>query len=210
MVFAQGLGFLPAMASFKRLKGGTTYPASTCSSIGPSLRLFLALIFAGACCISLAILFNSVTQSLPPKAMPLSESDPIVDIWINKMLGYFFIFLPDNTVKLYQSYSFELDNVGRWRKIEDRTIYPESPKVPLPCYKVEFEDDRVMDVFLYPIAHHYSIVVEDKIIGHRGYNRLFDVDDPNGFYHRKFTQGLPQELSIVNSYWKAYQGRPYR
>jgi hypothetical protein len=185
------------------------YPASTSSSISTRLRFFLGVVFAGACCVSFAILFHHVSKSFQPRPMPLSESDPIIDIWINKMLGYFIVFLPDNTVRLYESYSFELDSVGRWRKVEDRTIYPESPKVRLHSYKVEFEHDRVMDVFIYPIAHHYSIVIEDRMIGHRGYNRLSDVDDPNGFYHHKFTQGLPQELSIVNSYWKGYKGRPY-
>jgi hypothetical protein len=168
------------------------------------------MVLAGACCLSSAILLYGITHCFRPEPMPMSQSDPMIDIWINKMLGYFFVFLPDHTVKLYQSYSFELESIGRWQRVEDRIIYPESPKVRLPSYKVEFEDNRVMDVFLYPIAHHYSIVIEDRMIGHRGYNRLSDVDDPNGFYHHKFSQGLPQELSIVNGYWKAYHGRPSR
>jgi hypothetical protein len=66
----------------------------------------------------------------------------------------------------------------------------------------------VVEIFLYPIFHHDSLVVEDKVIGHRGYNRLSDTDDPNGYYRRKFTQGLPQDLSIVNGYWGFYHGRP--
>jgi hypothetical protein len=173
------------------------------------IQLFLGFVFAGACCLAFAILSYNVKKSFQPKPIPAGEADPIIDIWINRMLGYFFVFLPDNTAKLYKSYSFELDSVGQWRKVEDRTIYPESPQVRLPSYKVEFENDRVMDIFLYPIAHHDSIVVEDRIIGHRGYNRLSDVDDPKGFYHQKFTKGLPRDLSIVNNYWKARDGRPY-
>jgi hypothetical protein len=182
---------------------------NTSSAIGKRFRLFLGLLFAGVLCFACAILFYRVRKSFEPKPIPLVEADPIVDIWINRMLGYFFVFLPDNTAKLYESYSFDLDNVGRWQRVEDRAIYPESPKVGLLSYKVEFENDRFVDVFLYPIAHHDSIVVEDKIIGHRGYNRLSDVDDPNGFYQRKFTRGLPQELSVVNGYWSARNGRPY-
>jgi hypothetical protein len=163
---------------------------------------------AGACCLALAILFDSAKKSFPPPPVSDAEADPIIDIWINRMLGYFFVFLPDNTAKLYESYSFELDSVGRWRRVEDREIYPESPKVLLRSYRVEFENDRVMDIYLYPIAHHTSIAVEDRIIGHRGYNRLSDVDDPTGFYQRKFAGGLAEELSIVNRYWKAHHGPP--
>ena len=181
----------------------------TSSSIGTRLRLFLVLVLAGAFCFGFAFLYNSVKKSFAPKPIPPVETDPIVAIWIKRLLGYFIVFLPDNTAKLYESYSFDLDNVGRWQRVEDRAIYPESPKVGLLSYKVEFENDRFVDVFLYPIAHHDSIVVEDKIIGHRGYNRLSDVDDPNGFYQRKFTRGLPQELSVVNGYWSARNGRPY-
>lgn len=179
------------------------------SAIGKRLRPFLGLVFAGAFCFAGAFFFYSVKKSFEPKPIPLVEADPIVDIWINRMLGYFFVFLPDNTAKLYESYSFDLDSVGRWQRVEDRAIYPESPKIGLVSYKVEFENNRVVDVFLYPIAHHDSIAVEDKIIGHRGYNRLSDVDDPNGFYQRKFTRGLAQELSVVNDYWAARNGRPY-
>ncbi len=168
------------------------------------------LIFAcaGACCVTLLVLLGKMEQTSQPKPTPPSEANPIIDIWINRMQGFFFVFLPDNTAKIYESYTFDLDNVGKWKRVEDRSIYPESPKIRLPSYKVEFEDDRVIDIFLYPIFHHDSLVVEDKIIGHRGYNRLSDTDDPNGFYHKKFTQGLPQDLSIVNNYWKSYHGRP--
>ena len=81
-------------------------------------------------------------------AVALHDSDPMVDIWINKMLGYFLVFLPEKTVKLYESYSFELDSLGQWRRVEDRPIYSESPKVRLPSYTVEFENGRVMEVFL--------------------------------------------------------------
>ena len=185
------------------------HPSSISSSLGTAIRPFVGFILAGACSIAFAILFYNVKQFLQPAPIPVSEADPIIDIWINKMLGYFLVFLPDNTAELYESYSFELDSVGQWRRVADRPIYPESPKIRLPSYEIEFASDRVMDVFLYPIAHHYSITIEDKMIGHRGYNRLSDIDDPNGFYHHKFTHGLPQELSIVNSYWKAHHGRPH-
>src|SRR5277367_4642929 len=107
-------------------------PASPSSQIGTRMRLFLGFVFAGACCFAFAILFYNVEESLQPKPILVSEADPIIDIWINKMLGYFFVFLPDNTAKLYESYSFDLDNVGRWQRVEDRAIYPESPKVGLP------------------------------------------------------------------------------
>jgi hypothetical protein len=174
------------------------------------LRPFLGYILAGAGCFIFAIFFFNVNKSLRSQPALVSQADPIIDIWINKMLGFFLVLLPDNTAKLYQSYSFELDSVGRWRRVEDRAIYPESPKTRLPSYRVEFENDRLMEIYLYPVAHHYSIAVEDRIIGHRGFNRLSDVDDPNGFYNRKFTQRLFQELSTVDSYWKTYQGRPQR
>jgi hypothetical protein len=171
--------------------------------------LMLGLMFAGAVCLACAVLLHHVKKSFPPEPIPTAEADPIVDIWINRMLGYFFVFLPDKTVKLYESYSFDLESVGHWRKVEDRPIYPESPKVSLPSYKVEFGNDRVMDVYTYSIAHHTSIAVEDRIIGHHSYNRLSDVDDPTRFYRQKFRRGLPQELSIVNRYWKAHHGRPH-
>jgi hypothetical protein len=181
-------------------------PASTSSSSGIRMRLVMGVVFAGACGVWCAILCYDSSF----KPVPLHDSDPIVDIWINKMLGYFLVFLPDKTVKLYESYSFDLDSLGQWRRVEDRAIYPESPKVRLPSYTVELENGRVMEVFLYPIAHHDSIVIEDQIIGHRGYNRLSDVDDPNRFYYHRFRQDLPKELSIVNDYWNARNGRPNR
>jgi hypothetical protein len=168
----------------------------------------LAFVFAGACGVAVAILVSKIKQAARPKPTPTSQANPIIDIWINRMQGFFFVFLPDSTAKIYESYSFDLNNVGKWKRVEDRTIYPESPKSGLPSYKVEFDDDRVIDIYLYPIYHHDSIVVEDKTIGHRGYNRLSDTDDPNGFYRKKFNQGLPEDLSIVNSYWESHNGRP--
>ncbi len=183
-------------------------PSSTVSSKGAGPKFSLAFLFVVACCLMLAKCFCNLDKSLQKGPLPVSRSDPIVDIWINKMLGYFFVFLPDHTARLYQSYSFELEGVGQWGRVEDREIYPESPKIRLPSYKVWFENQRVMDLFLYPIAHHDSIVVEDRTIGHRGYNRLSDVDDPDGFYRRKFIWGLHQELWTVNNYWNAYHGRP--
>jgi hypothetical protein len=181
----------------------------TIQPIAVGVRLLLGFMSICAIGVALALYFYQVRRSLQPDPMRASETDPIVDIWINKMIGYFFVVLPDNTVKLYESYSLDLHSLGRWKKVEDRAIYPESPKVCLPSYRIELESDRIVDVFLYPVAHHSSIAIEDRIIGHRGYNRLSDVDDPNGFYHQKFSQGLPQELSIVNGYWKRHHGRPF-
>jgi hypothetical protein len=174
-----------------------------------AIATVLGFALAGACCVAVAILIGKIKQASQPEPTPSSEADPIIDIWINRRQGFFFVFLPDNTAKIYESYSFDLDNVGKWQRVEDRPIYPESPKVRLPSYKVEFEDDRVIDIFLYPIFHHDSMVAEDKIIGHRGYNRLSDTDDPNGFYRKKFTQGLPQDLTIVNSYWEKHHGHRF-
>jgi hypothetical protein len=102
-------------------------PASTSSSSGIRMRLVMGVVFAGACGVWFVILCYNSMLSFKPVA--LHDSDPIVDIWINKMLGYFLVFLPDKTVKLYESYSFELDSLGQWRRVEDRPIYPESPKV---------------------------------------------------------------------------------
>lgn len=170
--------------------------------------IFLSFVFAGACCVAWTLLIGKIEQASQLRLTPPSEANPIIDIWINRMESFFLVLLPDNTAKIYESYSFDLDNVGKWKKVEDRAIYPESPAIRLPSYKVEFEDDRVIEIFLYPIYHHDGLVVEDKIIGHRGYNRLSDTDDPNGFYHKRFTQGLPQDLSIVNSYWESHNGRP--
>ncbi len=183
-------------------------PSSTAGPKNTRPKFSLAFLFVVGCCLVLARCFCNLDKSLPESPLPVSRSDPIVDIWINKMLGYFLVFLPDHTARLYQSYSFELEGVGQWQRVEDREIYPESPKIRLPSYKVGFENQRVMDLFLYSIAHHDSIVVEDRMIGHRGYNRLSDVDDPDGFYRRKFTWGLHQELWAVNHYWNAYHGRP--
>jgi len=168
---------------------------------------FLAFALAGSCCVVLAILIAKIQQPSQPGPSPPSEADPIVDIWINRWKGSFFVFLPNNTARIYESYSFDLDSVGKWARVQDRPIYPESPKISLPSYRAELENGRVIDIFLYTIFHHHGIVVEDKITGHCGYNRLSDVDDPNGFYRRKFSQGLPQELSIINSYWASHRGR---
>jgi hypothetical protein len=186
-----------------------TEPPRIPSSTGIRMLIWRGFVVAAVVCLGGVLLFNNVKKAFQPEPIPAIEADPIVDIWINRMLGYFFVFLPDKTVKLYQSYSFDLEKVGQWWRVEDRPIYPESPKVPLPSYKVEFGNDRVMDIFRYSIAHHTSIVVEDRTIGRHGYNRLSDVDDPDRFYREKFTRGLSQELSIVNNYWKAYHGRPH-
>jgi hypothetical protein len=171
-----------------------------------SIVAFVAFALAGSCCVVLAILIANIQP--PPKARPRpsNDADPIVDIWINRWKGCFFVFLPDNTARIYQSYSFDLDSVGAWKRVQDRPIYPESPKIGLPSYKAELDNGRLIDIFMYPIFHHHSIVVEDKITGHCGFNRLSDMDDPDGFYRKKFSQGLPRELSIINNYWAAHRG----
>jgi len=168
---------------------------------------FLAFALACGCCVALAVLIANIEQTHQPTSSPPNEGDPIVDIWINRWEGFFFVFLPNNTVRMYESYSFDLDSTGKWERVQDRPIYPESPKISLPSYKAEFDNGRVIEIFLYTIFHHRSIVVEDKIIGHCGYNRLSDVDDPSGFYRKKFSQGLPEELSMINKYWASHRGR---
>ena len=168
----------------------------------------LGFTLVGACCAVLAILTGEIKRASELKLAPAQKADQITDIWINRMQGSFFVFLPDNTARIYESNSFDLVSVGKWQRVEDRPIYPESPRIGLPSYKAEFDGARVANIYLYPILHHDSIVIEDMIIGHRGFNRLSDTDDPNGFYHRKFKQGLPQDLSIVDSYWELHNGRP--
>ena len=169
---------------------------------------FLGFALVGACCAAFAILVAKMKHASALKLTAAYQADQIVDIWINRMQGSFFVFLPDNTARIYESYSFDLINVGKWQRVEDRPIYPESPRTGLPSYKAEFDGARAADIYLYPIFHHDGIVIEDKIIGHRGFNRLSDTDDPNGFYQRKFKQGLPQDLSIVDRYWELHNGRP--
>jgi len=166
------------------------------------------LALVGACCGAFVILIGAIKHASERKLAAAQKADQIIDIWINRMQGSFFVFLPDNTARIYESYSFDLDYVGKWQRVEDRTIYPESPKIGLPSYKAEFEGARVANIYLYPILHHDGIVIEDKIIGHRGFNRLSDTDDPNGFYHRKFKRGLSQDLSMVDRYWELHNGRP--
>ena len=184
------------------------YRYSTLMLVRREMVAFLLLVLAGVCGLAWTIFLGKIKQTAVPEGTPPGPPNPIVDIWINRMQGVFFVFLPDNTARLYESYTFDLDSVGRWKRVADRTIYPESPKIALPSYQAEFEDHRVVEIFLYPIFHHDSLVVEDKLIGHRGYNRLSDTDDPNGFYRQKFARGLPQDLSIVNGYWGFYHGRP--
>jgi hypothetical protein len=169
---------------------------------------FLGFALVLACCAALALLMGKIKHASELKLFAAYKADQIIDIWINRMQGSFFVFLPDNTARIYESYSFDLVNVGKWQRVEDRSIYPESPTIGLPSYEAEFDGARVTNIYLYPIFHHDSIVIEDKTIGHRGFNRLSDTDDPNGFYHRKFKHGLPQELSIVDSYWELHNGRP--
>jgi hypothetical protein len=87
---------------------------------------FLGLVFAGICGLVLTILIGKIKQTARPEETPPGQPNPIVDIWINRMQGFFFVFLPDNTARLYESYTFDLDSVGRWKRVADRTIYPES------------------------------------------------------------------------------------
>ena len=169
---------------------------------------YLGLALVGACCMAFAILIAKMKQASELKLAAAYKADQIIDIWINRMQGSFFVFLPDNTARVYESYSFDLIDVGKWQRVDDRPIYPESPKVGLPSYKAEFDGARVADIYLYPIFHHDSIVIEDEVIGHCGFDRLSDTDDPNGFYHKKFKQGLPKDLSIVDRYWELHNGRP--
>jgi hypothetical protein len=169
---------------------------------------FLGSALVGACCAMFAILIAKMKLASEIRLTAAYEADQIIDIWINRMQGSFFVFLPDNTARIYESYSFDLINVGKWQRVDDRPIYPESPRIGLPSYKAEFDGNRAADIYLYPIFHHDSIVIEDKIIGHRGFNRLSDTDDPIGFYHRKFEQGLRQDLFMVDSYWELHNGRP--
>ena len=173
-----------------------------------TIAFFLGVVLVGACCAALTILIGKIKHASELKSAAAHNADPIVDIWINRMQGSFFVFLPDNKARIYESYSFDLVNVGKWQRVEDRPVYPESPSIGLASYKAEFDGARVVNIYLYPIFHHDSIVIEDKIIGHRGFNRLSDTDDPNGFYHRKFKQGLPRDLSIVDRYWDLRNGRP--
>jgi hypothetical protein len=169
---------------------------------------FLGFALVGLCYATFAILIAKMKHVSELKLAAAYKADQIIDIWINRMQGSFFVFLPDNSARIYESYSFDLINVGKWQRVEDRAIYPESPRIDLPSYKAEFDGARVADIYLYPIFHHDSIVIEDKVIGHRGFNRLSDTDDPSGFYHRKFKRGLPQDLSIVDRYWELHHGRP--
>jgi hypothetical protein len=168
----------------------------------------LDLSLVGACCTAFVILIGEIKHASELKLAAAQKTDQITDIWINRMQGSFFVFLPDNTARIYESYSFDLIDVGKWQRVEDRPVYPESPSIGLASYKAEFDGARVANIYLYRIFHHDSIVIEDKIVGHRGFNRLSDTDDPNGFYHRKFKQGLPQDLSIVDRYWELHNGRP--
>ena len=169
---------------------------------------FIGLSLVAACCAAFVILIGEIKFASELRLTAAQKADQITDIWINRKQGSFFVFLPDNTARIYESYSFDLIDVGKWQRVEDRPVYPESPSIGLACYKAEFDGARVVNIYLYRIFHHDSIVIEDKIIGHHGFNRLSDTDDPNGFYHRKFTQGLTQDLSIVDRYWELHNGRP--
>ena len=100
----------------------------TIQPIAVGVRLLLG--FMSICAIGVALALYFLSGQKIPAAGPhaASQTDPIVDIWINKMIGYFFVFLPDNTVKLYESYSLDLHSLGRWKKVEDRAIYPAKPQ----------------------------------------------------------------------------------
>src|SRR5262245_57956935 len=157
----------------------TKFPSSSGSADslakGRSVRFrnvivfFLGFALVGACCAAFAILIGKIKHASELKLAAAQKADQIIDIWINRTQGSFFVFLPDNTARIYESYSFDLINAGKWQKVEDRPIYPESPSIGLPSYKAEFDGARVAYIYLYPIFHHDSIVIEDKIIGHRGF-----------------------------------------
>jgi hypothetical protein len=194
---------------FYRGPGSAHSLARSCSvRLRGIIVFFLGFALVCACCAAFTILIRKIKYASELRLAVAHKADPIIDIWINRMQGSFFVFLPDNTARIYESYSFDLDNVGKWQRVEDRPIYPESPSTGLRSYKAEFDGARISNVYLYRIFHHDSIVIEDKIMGHHGFNRLSDTDDPNGFYHRKFKQGLPQDLSIVDRYWELHHGRP--
>ena len=105
-----------------------------CLAKGRSVRFrnvivfLLGLSLVGAWCAAFVILIGEIKQASELKLSAAQKTDQITDIWINRMQGSFFVFLPDNTARIYESYSFDLINVGKWQRVEDRPIYPESPR----------------------------------------------------------------------------------
>ena len=91
----------------------------------------LDLSLVGACCTAFVILIGEIKHASELKLAAAQKTDQITDIWINRMQGSFFVFLPDNTARIYESYSFDLINVGKWQRVEDRPVYPESPSIVL-------------------------------------------------------------------------------
>ena len=66
----------------------------------------LDLSLVGACCTAFVILVGDIKHASELKLAAAQKTDQITDIWINRMQGSFFVFLPDNTARIYESYSF--------------------------------------------------------------------------------------------------------
>ncbi|HYZ73404.1 MAG TPA: hypothetical protein VE641_10030 [Chthoniobacterales bacterium] len=104
-----------------------------------AIVFLLDLSLVGACCMAFVILIGEIKHASEPKLAVAQKTDQVTDIWINRMQGSFFVFLPDNTARIYESYSFDLISVGKWQRVEDRPVYPESPSIGLASYKAEFD-----------------------------------------------------------------------
>ena len=106
---------------------GTSGSADTLAE-GRSVRLRNVIVFllgfalVGVCCAAFVILIGEIKHASELKLAAAQKADQITDIWINRMQGSFFVFLPDNTARIYESYSFDLINVGKWQRVEDRSI----------------------------------------------------------------------------------------
>ena len=92
------------------------------------IAFLLDLSLVGACCTAFVILIGDIKHASELKLAAAQKTDQITDIWINRMQGSFFVFFPDSTARIYESYSFDLINVGKWQRVEDRPVYPESPQ----------------------------------------------------------------------------------
>src|SRR5260370_29098548 len=79
----------------------------------------LDLSLVGACCTAFVILIGEIKHSSELKLAAAQKTDQITDIWINLMQGSFFVFFPDNTASIFDSYSFDLINDVKWQRDED-------------------------------------------------------------------------------------------
>jgi hypothetical protein len=70
----------------------------------------------GAGCAAFVILIGEIKHASERKLAAAQKADQIIDIWINRTQGSFFVFLPNNTARIYESYSFDLDYVGKWQR----------------------------------------------------------------------------------------------